>query len=160
MTNWYLPTLADVQAAYGSIFVPPDAGDYDPVATATFWLTPIVNLIRQAILNGNRTALSLTAGTVPPEAQVHVLTLVAEKVIANSPRMVGYIVVEGGSGPMVRPIAEARKFVEDCKHGLATTVPTDPDPDTLPSGTKWGDDSGVGTPNTVITDMTIDAPPF
>ena len=160
-TNWVTPTADDLKGAFGSIFVEQDNGeDFDPTAAANVWLPIIVAQMRAAILTGNRVALSQTKGSVPPEAKGHVLVLVAEAVVVNTPRLVGYIVLEGENGPMARMITAARKFMNDCPKGLSVTAPLDPDPATLPSGVKWGDDSGEGTDATVRTDLTIDAPPF
>lgn len=160
-TNWTVPSPDDVKSAFGSIFVEQDNGeDFDPTATATFWLPVIVAEVRGTIQNANRTALSLTAGSVPPEGKVHVLVLVAEAILVNTPRLVGYIVMEGENGPMARMIIAARKWLEVVQKGQSVTDPTDPDPATLPSGVQWGDDSGEGTDATKITNLTIDSPPY
>lgn len=161
MTNWSVPTADDLSGAFGSIFVEQDNGEaFDPTTAANVWLPIIVAQMRAVILTGNRSALSKTTGSVPPEAKGHVLALVAEAVVINTPRLVGYIVLEGENGPMARMITAARAFMKDCTKGLSVTPPNDPDPNTIPSGVKWGDDSGEGTDQTVRTDLTIDAPPY
>lgn len=157
---WVVPQASDVQSTYGSIFAPQDSNDFDAVGAAGTWLPIIVNQIRGAIGEANRIALSLTAGSIPPEAMVHCLALVAEQVIVNTPRLVGYIVVEGENGPLSRAITAARTFVQACRTGLNVTAPTDPDPNNLPTGVIWGDASGIGTSATVRTPMGIDDPPY
>jgi hypothetical protein len=162
MTNWTTPSEDDLKTAFGSIFVEQDDGeDFDPTAAAAIWLPMIVAQFRAAIRTGNRVALSKTAGSVPPEAKAHVLVMTAEAIVVNTPRLVGYIVLEGENGPMARMIAAARKFLTDCAtKGLSVTVPQDPDPTTLPSGTIWGDAAGTGDENTVKADLSMDAPPY
>lgn len=161
MSNWVVPTSNDLVDCFGSIFVEQDSGeDFDPTAAANAWLPIIVAQIRGAILTGNRAGLSKTAGSVPPEAKIHTLVLVAEAIIVNTPRLVGYIVTEGENGPMARQITAARSFLAQCVKGLSVTPPTDLDPATEPSGTIWGDEAGTGTSETVKTDLTIDAPPY
>lgn len=160
MTNWATPTVDSLKSAFGSIFVEQDDGEaFDPTDSATTWLPIIVAQFRAAILTGNRSGLSLTAGSVPPEAKGYVLALVAEAIIINTPRLVGYVLVEGEAGPMSKMIAEARKFKVDCTKGLSVTPPKDLDPTTAPSGVIWGDDAGVGIADTEITNLQIDSPP-
>jgi hypothetical protein len=162
-TNWtVLDVDNDFKSAYPVLFATNDEGDWDPGGVASEWLPVFVNQFRSAIFNGNRVALSLTAGSVPPEAVPYVLSLVAEKVVINAQRMVNLVLVEGGeNGPLVRSINDARTFLKDCQAGRSiVTAPSDPDPNTLPSSTKWGDDSGQGSATTVISNLTVDAPPF
>jgi hypothetical protein len=160
-TNWTVPTADDVKSAFGSIFVDQDDGEeFDPTELANTWLPIIVAQFRGAIDTGNRVSLSVTKGAVPPEAKVHVLVLVAEAIVVNAPRLAGYVVLEGESGPMARMIIAARKFLDSINKGLNVTEPTDPDSSALPSGTIWGDVQGTGTSATRKTDLSIDAPPY
>lgn len=160
MTNWTVPTADDVKGAFPSIYVEQDNGeDFDPVAMAGVWLPIIVAMFRGNILRGNRSGLSKTPGSVPPEAKGFVLVLVAEAIIVNTPRLVGYIVLEGENGPMARMIVAARQFLKDVLNGIDVTTPLDPDPAYLPSGVQWGDDNGPGSHSSVLTDLTVDSPP-
>ena len=161
-TNWLIVTADDVKDAFGSLFVDQDNGeDFDPTAAANVWIPIIVAQVRGMIQTGNRTGVSITAGAVPPEAKGHVLVLVAEKIIINTPRLVGYIVLEGENGPLARSLMEARKWLSDVANkGLDPTHPTDLDPTTAPFGTQWGDDAGDDTAGNKRTDLTIDSPPY
>lgn len=154
---WIVPSAADVKSAYASVFVPQDEGDtINPETIIAIWLPQAVALVRGAIGAGNVNPLSLTVGSVPPEAIPHVWTLTAEMAVVNTPRLVGYIVLEGENGPMSRAITAARTFLTKCSQGMNVTTPTDPDPANTPTGGGWGDFQGVGSSTTVLPVMTTD----
>lgn len=92
-------------------------------------LTLVINRIRSAIRVARRTPLSLTAGSVPPEAETHVYALTLQMLVGSNPNLARYVVSEAGAGktPLALLIEEAHEWVKSVRDGKAVEYPSDPD---------------------------------
>lgn len=132
-------------------------------------LIDVVERIRGTILTAGRIPLSLTQGpvsqdskfnvkSVPPEGRQHTKVLTAASAVAAIPTLWAFC----ESDVFKRQLDAAEKWITDVQEGASVTLPVDPDPDTTPSGTEWGDYSGqevngVGGLIDMSTDQAIPA---
>jgi hypothetical protein len=117
--------------------------------------------IRMAIDNGQRTACSLTAGSIPPEAERHALFMAAYDLTSSPPSLQQVLIFEGGVySPLQKRYGEAIEWLKSVQNGQTpVTVPIDPDPDTAPSAPRWGDAQGTSQAGTAgKIDMDTDGP--
>lgn len=89
-----------------------------------------VGLIRGAIRTARRTPLSLTEGTVPPEAESHCYALALQMLIGSNPNLAKYAISVGGSSkpPLALLIEAAQEWLKSVREGKAVEYPSDPDP--------------------------------
>lgn len=151
-TNWKTPGTADVQAIIAQYVIAKtnesfgqdsQAKDqFNPGVTSrlSFLLETVVNEFRAAITSGAKVALSLTAGTVPPDVLRHVLNLTAWQLVTSTPELAAVIITQNGKAqsPLGKLADDAIKQIERCRKGDPMTAPSDPDPATKPYGAQWG----------------------
>ena len=96
----------------------------------------LANRFRGAIARGNRVPLSLTANSIPAEAQWHLLVLLAEAMAASVPQVAEFV-----QGPRFSALVDdAKEWLRMAGEGtLVPVAPTDPDPATQPAAPMWGD---------------------
>lgn len=154
-TNWITPTSDDVQTLLNSV-VAGAANEEDSGGTSRLdKLVPIVvNEVRGAILSAGRVPLSITPGSVPPEAVKPTLVLVVEALVYSTPQMQQF----AQSDWLGWTIKAARDWIQSIREGQAVTTPTDPDP-TFVIGPDWGDFSGMEISGVAgRVDLTTDGP--
>lgn len=120
-----------------------------------------VAAIRAAIENGRRTPLSLTAGSIPPEAERPALNIAAYDLTSSPPSLQQVLLFEGGVySPRQNLYKEAQDWLNKVRTGdIVVVEPTDPDTDNTPAPIRWGDYSGTSTANTAGKyDLTTDGP--
>jgi hypothetical protein len=155
-TNWYAPTVGDLQ-----LFLPqavltatdqvPDGQDTSQGRNAKMLALQIAR-VRGTIQKVGRQALSLTAGSVPPEAQQHVLVLAVKALpTAASAELARYM-----ENPEFKELCdEARDWLKGVAEGKVTVMdasdPTGVDYLTAVSATNpavsaisWGDQFADG----------------
>ena len=81
----------------------------------------VVGLIRGAISKGNRTPLSATPNSVPPEGVRYALALAVQELVASTPNM-GWSIKDGFD----LLIGKAEAWLESLGRGEPTDYPTDP----------------------------------
>ena len=97
-------------------------------------LTLAVELVRGAIQVGNRNALSLTPGTVPPSARVHTLAIAIGMMLNSTPNM-DFAMKEQFKGE----VESAKEWLEEVRGGKQSVEqPNDPDQSTIPLVKGWG----------------------
>lgn len=145
-TNWVIPERADLLIALSAEVVAKadgnvtaDAQPDDPVAQpgtetplrSKLLVDQMVVKVRAAIRAAGHTPLSVTAGTVPPEAFDHVVNMAAWRLAASTPNIQMYVVTEKGAySPLGDLNKQAEKWIETLpKHAI-----TDPDD---PTGRDW-----------------------
>lgn len=139
MTNWFAPTAAWLNNSISAVILgrveQTDAQGSNtslPTDKASYAVQNVVNRVRGAIGKGNRTPLSATAMSVPPEGVQFTLALVGECLIASCPNM----------GWSITPIYEtilkdAKEWIKELSKGEPTDYPTDPQ-NTDASGNQVG----------------------
>lgn len=139
-TNWAVPTVDDVNTVMNT-FVVGSANEQfaSGDVRVTKLLSLCVNIVRGAIGVGGRSPISLTPGSVPPEAVDVVLMLVVERLINSTPRLAKFVESDWAGWT----IKDARDWVKEVRQGQAVTQPADPDPSTVPIGVVWGDYTGL-----------------
>lgn len=87
-----------------------------------------VKQFRGAIQIAGKQPLSLTAGSVPPDAcYKHCITLAAYGVISSTPNLQWVVATEkGDASPMTAAFREANKYLEAVTRGRVVVPPTDP----------------------------------
>ena len=128
MTNWFVPT-ADwlANSMSGAVLTRVELPDVQgqqtslPTDKANYALQNVVNRVRGAIGKGNRTPLSQTAGSVPPEGVQFTLALTVESLVSSVPNMGWTITPE-----FVDIIKDAKAWLKDLASGEPTDWPTDP----------------------------------
>lgn len=124
----------------------------------------LANRFRGAIVRGNRVPLSLTANSIPSEAQWHLLVLLAEGMAASVPQVAEFV-----QGPRFGAMVDdAKDWLRMVGEGILVPVaPPDPDATTQPAGPTWGDmyqqeAAGVAGKIDVTTDgpFSTGAPPL
>lgn len=119
-----------------------------------------VEEVRGAVELGNRYPLSVTAGSVPPEAERHTLYLAAYTLLAFPPSLLQVLVFDGGVySPLQKCFDDAKKWLEGIRGGkLVATMPTDPVAGWTPA-IRWGDSNGDSTSETAgKIDVSTDGP--
>ncbi len=147
MTNWTTPSSNDLaKVIANSIFAAQnenidsdtiESAMLDPDQTQTFnpdlmdrataLLNEAVNQFRGAIQIASKYPLSLTAGSVPPEVNLHVLNFAAYQLVVSIPSLKMFILTEKGtSSPFATFYREATQYLEMLRKGRNITFPTDP----------------------------------
>lgn len=108
----------------------------------TFWAAQAVAQCRAAVLQGGRTALSLTAGTIPPEAVAHMATWAAWRLLnavpgRNDEGPVSAVLNDPSTSDLRRFYDEAVAYLKGIERGDSVTPPTDPDP-SFEGGVRFG----------------------
>ena len=87
-----------------------------------------VKQFRGAIQLANKQPLSLTAGSVPPDAcYKHCITLAAYGVLSSTPNLQWVITTEkGDASPITAAFRIANKYLEEVSKGKVVVPPTDP----------------------------------
>jgi hypothetical protein len=98
----------------------------------------VVARIRGAIQVGNRTPLSATAGSVPPEGKQHTLNLAVELLVASTPNM-NFAIKEIFEGML----KESKEWLKNLRMGVPVEYPTDPATSDA-SGSTVGSTGGGG----------------
>lgn len=150
---------ADEDAEGGTV---EDNNFNDALATrATEAVRMAVTMIRAAIYNGRRTTVSLTADSIPPEAERYALAIAAYDLTSSPPSLQQVLVFEGGIySPRQKLYQEAMDWMKQVREGKAVvTPPTDPDTDNVANPIRWGDYTGTSTEETAGKyDLTTDGP--
>jgi len=127
-TNWYIPSTDDVATVMSGVVVgavqqtgTSDNTSDNQTAKIQTAINMVVARIRVEITNGNRTPLSLTAGSIPPEAQQHCLNLVVELLVNSTPNM-GFAVKDG----FTEMLKDSKQWLRDTTNGSPSTYPSDP----------------------------------
>jgi hypothetical protein len=129
--TWKVPVVGDASNWLPKSVV--DAASIRDPLQGTEKLTAIleacVDRVRGAVRKGKVTPVSLTTGSVPPEAVAHVWTLAVDKLaMGGSPELSRYTETE--SFKSARQAAEDwLKAVSDPKDAVGTDYPADPDTD-------------------------------
>lgn len=83
--------------------------------------------MRAAIQLTNKTPLSLTAGSVPPEAAKHVLYLAAYGLVNSTPNLQMVVMTDkGGMSPFATSYGKSEKYLESISDGRPVVPPDDP----------------------------------
>lgn len=139
-TAWTVPVIGDLKG-FMNESVLDTAGVKESVSNTerqTEVLAAVVARVRGAVGVGNRVAVSLTVGSVPPEAKQHALVLAVHALSATSPQLGKYVLLEA----FEKMVTAAEDWVKAVQDGLAVTAPSDPDPANPSAGPTWGDFSG------------------
>ena len=135
-TNWITLTGADLaqvmsqamldqaNANIGPDVNANDAFDPDLPTRADAIVASAVLQLRANVQTAGRTAVSLTPGSVPPDAVRHVLNLAAGHLLQSTPN-VQMVVVEG-QPVFMRLYDAAVKYFEEVARGSMVVDPTDP----------------------------------
>jgi len=102
---------------------------YDPTLDdrATQQISMAVAECRGAIQMGDKSALSLEVGAVPPECVVHVLYLAAYRLVNSSPNLQMVILSDKGAySPLTDNFKSAQKYIELLSNGKPTVPPSEP----------------------------------
>jgi len=101
--------------------------DWDADNRAAKAVATAVSEVRAAIRASQRSPLSLTEGSVPPEAHAHVLHLAAWRILNTTPNLNMAILTEKGvSTPYGQFYKDALEYLKETRLGLGITPPTDP----------------------------------
>ena len=103
--------------------------------------------VRDAIYNGNRTALSQVPGTLPPTGLRHVVFLVSMDLVASCPDLMAYVDNEWFKSQF----RAAQDWLKEVEDGKPVLPPSMPDEGTASSGSAYGDSTGLEP--TELTDM-------
>ncbi len=149
-TNWIVPTsdtLAQVAASYiiskanenidanslsQSLSQPDQASqspNWDPALDdrATEQINLAVAQMRGAIQNAGKQPLSVTAGSVPPDALKHVLSLAAYGLVSSTLNLQYVLATEKGDiSPLAANFRIANAYLEKVTKGMVVVPPTDP----------------------------------
>lgn len=137
-TNWTIPVVNDFKVFLAGVAVEAASKQQDEPA----WyqkqvdiLAATVERIRGAIRTAGRTRLSLTAGSIPPEARQHCFALTAQALLGSSLT----IRITEDYGKLITSADDWLKGVEE---GRAVTSPADPEDDPeiagVPAVPSWG----------------------
>lgn len=116
--------------------------------------------MRAAVRLAGKSALAVTASSVPPESVDHVLYVAAWRLVSSTPNLNAALLSEGLRLGLKSCYDEASKYFERVRNGDNVTPPSDPtgqdwetavdedtDSDTynpaLPGPTRWGDMDGT-----------------
>ncbi|OQB95211.1 MAG: hypothetical protein BWX84_00031 [Verrucomicrobia bacterium ADurb.Bin118] len=151
-TNWIIPERHDllmvldakvIENADGT--VSPTAHSGDPIEDFTqtrsaFLVQSAIDRVRAAIRNAGHTPLSVTPGTVPPEAFIHVLNLAAWQLVSSTPNLQMVVITERGAySPLGDAFKAAEKYLAEIPI-RAVTPPTDPTGRDYVNPVTWMDD--------------------
>lgn len=127
-TSWKVPTTDYLQTVMSGIILDAvedtdgeDNSADDQAAKMTYALEQAVARVRGAIGNGNRTPLSATAGSVPPEGLNFTLVLAVEILVNSQPNM-NWAIKDGFSDSL----KEAKDWIQQLRDSEPTDYPTDP----------------------------------
>jgi hypothetical protein len=134
---WVAPASASLEAFLQSFVInAANPMDAQGAKRADNLIPRAVSRVRAAIATGNRIPLSQTAGSVPPEAEWHVLVIVAESLATSVPQLAEFVESER----FQRMATDAKEWIRSVEKGeLAPSYPTNPDTTTVPKGPEWGD---------------------
>ena len=128
-TAWVVPSADSLDNIMSQLVL--NAGEKDtveqginPELRADWTLAQAVTRVRSAIQAAARFPVSQEAGSVPPEAELHVMVLTVNSMTASKPNL-GTIVLTLNGGvvsPFNDLVKRAEKFIQDCKDGKAVTL--------------------------------------
>jgi hypothetical protein len=138
-TNWIIPTESGLTSLLDGIVLKPVSG----LGRGSKVVAMAVARIRGAISTGNRTPLSLTAGSIPAEAESHCYYLAIWFLVPSTPPLAQYVINPPGSGKsaMMLGIEDAQQYLKDLKAGQPSEYPSDPQ---LTDASGFAFDSGGG----------------
>ena len=139
-TNWKVPVAADVNKVL-SIMVQARSNEntnadaeadtpLDPSYTdrKTALLDQTVQEFRGAMVAGGRIPRSLTEGSVPPDAEIHVLAMTAFRLVNSMPNLQMVLLTNGGVyAPLMQMYKDAQSMLKQIRDGMPYTRPTDPE---------------------------------
>lgn len=132
--SWVVPSSADVTGLLSSLVQAAVANDPNGSSRLAKNMTLAIEAVRAAIQVGNRNALSLTSGTVPPSARVHTLMLAIGMSLNSTPNM-DFALKEQLKGD----VEAAKEWLEEVRYGKQSVEqPFDPDQSTIPLVKGWG----------------------
>lgn len=151
-TDWIAPQVQDLEKVLSQLVLnATERMKNQPMGASnsrgTENLRMAVARVRAAILAGGQSALSQTAGSVPPEAEQHALMLAARAMTGSTPN-VGSVVVSISGGvysPFDTLVKAAEKWLADVQSGaVIPTNPTNPQQagdgaELAPVGDAYGD---------------------
>lgn len=137
-TNWVVPQVGDLAKVLDQDLIdscnqniPPINGplDYTEPNQAGLLLSLEVQTILAAIQSSGRFPISLTAGAIPPEAEIHCLVSVVFKLLVSTPSVLMTLMTQDGGLPMAKQFAAAQDFFKQLREApseLSLVLPTDP----------------------------------
>lgn len=139
-TNWKVPVAADVNKVL-SIMVQARSNENvneDAVADSpldpsyadrkTALLGQTVQEFRGAMVAGGRIPLSQTAESVPPDVEIHVLSMTAFRLVNSMPNLQMVLLTNGGVyAPFMQMYKDAQAVLAQLRAGLPFTRPSDPE---------------------------------
>lgn len=138
-TNWKTPAPADLQKVMSALVLGATDANTSPNAAPNAPIDPnaarrqqdtltlTIQNIRGAIQNTGRYPLSVTPGSVPPEAEQYALVLAADIMTAATPRMDMVVAsVTGMYVPWKDLVKDAKTWLKSVQDGDSVTTPTDP----------------------------------
>lgn len=128
---WVVPVVGGLETLLSVVVQNPVASLSDQVTSrGTEAIRLVVQRIRAAIAIARRTPLSLTAGSVPPEAESHTYALALQIMIGSNPALAKYAMSEAGASktPLAMMIDDAVEWLKTVKDGKTSVeYPSDPD---------------------------------
>ena len=136
-TNWLVPTGNDIRKVLTALVfqkanqnLEPETKDGDPVnldqpTRADQQVSMVVARLRAAVNHSSRFPLSLTAGSIPPEAEQYVLQLAAYGLITSTPNL-QMAIMEQMKDSLTRWRDDGDKYIAGLDNGEPVTEPTDP----------------------------------
>jgi hypothetical protein len=127
---WIVPTSAGLEYLLSVVVQNPVSTLSDQSSRSDQVVRLAVQKVRGAIAVARRTPLSVTALSVPPEAEAHVYALSLQMLIGSNPNLAKYAISEAGSSKpaLALMIDEADAWVKSVREGRAVEYPSDPDP--------------------------------
>ena len=112
-----------------------------------------VQEFRGALVAGGRIPLSLTAASIPPDCEIHVLSIAAYRLVNSMPNLQMVLMTDGGVyAPLLQMYKNAQDMLKQLRAGMPVTRPTDPEttegdaPDTGGADTIDGESDMIVSP--------------
>ena len=154
-TNWKVPVASDVNKVLSLMVqsrsnenVNEDAVPDSPIDPSytdrkTALLDLTVQEFRGALVAGGRIPLSLTAASIPPDCEIHVLSIAAYRLVNSMPNLQMVLMTDGGVyAPLLQMYKNAQDILKQLRAGMPVTRPTDPE-------TTAGDAPDTGGADTI-----------
>jgi hypothetical protein len=139
-TNWKVPVAADVNKVLSIMVQARSNENVNEDATADTPLDPsytdrktalldqTVQEFRGAMIAGGRIPRSQTEGSVPPDAEIHVLAMTAFRLVNSMPNLQMVLLTNGGVyAPLMQMYKDAQAMLKQIRDGMPYTRPTDPE---------------------------------
>lgn len=120
MSNWAVPSSADLAVVMNTQVLLPTS----PNAVAALALA--VGRVRGTIQTAGRVPVSVTAGSVPPEALQHALVLTVALLTGAFPNLASLVDADGGKTGFGQLVEQAEQWLDRIEKGASCIGPTDP----------------------------------